>query len=249
MDRLTTPFHPETNGTANAQERVEWVRQLLVDQGVWRGFENSTDYRLSNFFRPTYGPEPHLSGLTEWAIENNRLELLNPLLDCATSKAGQSMVCNWVSAGETPEHAYCFEQHFHRLPIHKHSEVLALALSRKKAQSYDFLMAHLDPTVKTVLAVKQAIQAEAEAVGKWVLVGIDPLDAIRQNMTGPDQRLVIDRWWCQCIQEGTLPMPETSRSLSNWAKRLPCLKALLTEKRLEENLPAAPVSLQRKLRM
>lgn len=249
MDRLRAPFDPETNASTNVRERVEWLRQLLVGQGVWRGFENSTDYRLSNFFRPTNGLEPHFSGVADWAIENNRFELLNPLLDCATSQAGQSMICNWLSARETPAHDHCFEKHFRRLPIHKHKDVLALALSRRKAQSYGFLMAHLDPVVKTVSAVRQALEAEAEAVGKWVLAGIDPLEAIRHNTIGPEQRLVIDRWWCQCIQEGTLPMPETSRSLSNWAKRLPCLKALLTEKRLEETLPAAPVPAQRKPRM
>lgn len=249
MDHLSAPFHPETNDTTNAQERVEWFRQLLVDQRVWRGFENSTDYRLSNFFRPTHGLEPSLSGLADWAIENNRLELLGPLLDCATSMAGQSMICNWLSAGQTQAHDRCFEQHFHRLPIYKHSEVLALALSRKKVQSYGFLMAHLDRKVKTVSAVKQALDAESEEVGKWVLAGIDPLDAIRSNIIGPQKRLVVDRWWCQGIQEGTLPMPETSRLLRSWFRTLPCLKAMFEEQWLEETLPAAPVSLQRKPRM
>ena len=236
------PFHPNNNNTSNSSERLAWVRDYLTQQGIWSGFETSSDWRLSCLFRDTACNQvDSVISSTAVALASKGLSSsVRALCLCLPKKSCYDTIHTVLQS----QHFAVFEQVFDLLPPHRHEMCLLFAVTNKADGVLEFLLPRLDSQAFTKDVLEACLRQENHAAGPKVLERLDPLEALREHGKDPKRQALVDQWWSHNLEQGLMPHPAPSRSLNIWLKRLPAVRAFVRaatlDKALGDTQPAAP---------
>lgn len=236
---IECPFSPGSNITANINDRQKWIRQLLVDEGIWTGFEQSKDHWLSNAFRDHGGNqvEEDLVGVLVGLSKLGRLDLLKPVCLCLASRQYDHSALRLLQEGQQEG----FKEVFRLAPGHVHDQILAFAVYKKLDDLVDFMWPHLDRRAFASLPFSRALEVTNDHAGPMLLRHLDPVALLKEFKYIPGAIGKMDRWWAQNIDQGLMAFPSLDRSTSYWVKKLPMLRATQKAKVLDEALSPEPV--------
>ena len=233
------PFHPKNNITANIDERQQWVRQLLVDEGIWTGFAHSRDHWLSNVFRDHGGNqvEESLMGVLVGLSKLGRMDLLKPVCLCLASRQYDHCALRLLQEGQHEG----FKEIFGLAPGHVHDQVLAFAVHKKLDGLVDFMWPHLDRRAFVSLPFSRALEVTNDHAGPLLLRHLDLVAMLKEFKNIPGAIGKVDRWSAQNIDQGLMVFPNLDRSTNYWVKKLPMLRSTQKAKVLDEALSPEPV--------
>lgn len=235
------PFHPKSNAESDSWERLEWVRNHLKQRGFWTGFETSTEWELSCVFRSVspIGIDSVIGGAVGVLAKKDAAEDAYALCLCLSELSCYNNIHS-VLQSQCYE---VFEHLFPLLPPYRHEQCLHFVATNHVHKTLDFLLLKVAPQAFTKEVLSACLVRENNHAGPRVLEKLDPLELLREHGRDEGYRSLLDSWWAQNLEQGRMPHPTPSRSLSIWVKRLPAvrsvLKAAAMEKAMEEISPCA----------